>query len=774
MKKMRKLLALLLVACLIASFAPMSFADDPPAPAEGEPAPAAEGGEATVTITQDGEKTAMEAETEGPTVTVEPKEAKGSLESVSAETTTTDGDTKGTVSGVTQIEGQAVEANLQSSGDTQLTVNVDGGVGIAGTAEAPASGYGVAVNTTSYSGGGEAAAATTEVTMNITNGDIIATEARDESSSVYGINAASKVNIEANDTVISNVVVADGSVTASAAAGVDTTYGVLANAETAGAGNAETHVTVNGADGILAAGGIATGVYASAGTRGSSGNASTTVEVTGIGGVVAESDNGFANGITAFATEMNNDSSSNKESASGTSSVNVKVTTGGVTAAGASADGVNIYTVGGNTEIFVNQYVDAQAKAENGEAKGAVVYASGEKSVVNLDVGGIVAEAEGTGDSASAHGADLWADGGAAINATVAENGITAIGGAEGRNYGADLVAVDNATVNLTVLGEKGNVYAQDNGIILGYYNPDQKKETESAPEGSESSPAPAEAEMTEYKPGNINVFVEGEVSAEQNSFLLTDSTLTSENVAITVWSASSNKDDQIVGIQETGNKSEDAALNQHAGDIESNIRYIIKIGDSGKEYDNLEIGGAAVKDDSTHGYYVARAYDDTEATVVSLKAVEGYQLVGVVHDEKDHTIRQDIIVQDTDGNYLLLIPHGGGLWISVSLEKIPEPSDDSSSYEFVLMALGRIIAKDGSVLTIYNNRTYTVAYADGSNDNGTWKIADSLLVFTSSAGEEIAPELNADGDAVYTFKAGTEFVISPDIVDAVQSYRMF
>ena len=46
MKKTRKLLALLLVACLTSSFAPMSFADDP-AP-EGD----AEVAEVTVTITQ--------------------------------------------------------------------------------------------------------------------------------------------------------------------------------------------------------------------------------------------------------------------------------------------------------------------------------------------------------------------------------------------------------------------------------------------------------------------------------------------------------------------------------------------------------------------------------------------------------------------------------------------------------------------------------------------------------------------------------------------------
>ncbi len=67
MKKTRKLLAILLVACLIASFAPMSFAYDDPAP-EGD----AEVAEVTVTITQNEENITMKAEAEGTTVDVDP------------------------------------------------------------------------------------------------------------------------------------------------------------------------------------------------------------------------------------------------------------------------------------------------------------------------------------------------------------------------------------------------------------------------------------------------------------------------------------------------------------------------------------------------------------------------------------------------------------------------------------------------------------------------------------------------------------------------------
>lgn len=589
--------------------------------------------------------------------------------------------------------------------------------------------------------------------------------------------------------------------------------GVNASAVNSGTGSTVTNVVVNGDNGITAVGGEeARGINAVADSDGA-GSAEVNVTVNGIDGVIAEADSGVAYGISAIAHHIEEDDNSETDELeevedNAQPKVTVKVANGGVTVTGNSAVGVD-GNISGSAEFFVNQNVDVLSKGDGKEATGIQINAYGENTEVKLDVGGVVASE--TGKNGAAFGALLTARDGALLNAAIGNNGITAAGSnatgiytlasgkgtevnvaAEGITaesnannvaHGVILYAQDKAAVTATI--GQGGIFADggaeiESGASLAstdgaFVSLDVAGDvTSNNGNGIVLGTEPSSDQAEETAPGSIDVFVEGSVYGKQNGILLNDSSLTSENVAITVWSTSNNTDGQIVGIRETDNEEEKAALNAAVGDIESNIRYIIKIGDSGQEYDNLEIGGAAVKDDTTHGYYVARAYDETEATIVSLKAVEGYQLVGVVHDDKDQTVRQDIIVQDTDGNYLLLIPHGGGLWISVSLEKIPEPSDDSSSYEFVLMALGRIIANDGSVLTIYNNRTYTLAYADGSNDNGTWKVADSLLVFTSSAGEEIAPERNADGDAVYTFKAGTEFVITSDIVNAVQSYRLF
>ncbi|MBQ3404043.1 MAG: hypothetical protein IJG63_01325 [Oscillospiraceae bacterium] len=157
MKKTRKLLAILLVACLTASFAPMSFADDP-AP-EGD----AEVAEVTVTITQNEKEVIMEAQAEGTTVDVDPDKAPGSLESVNVEIPSylrpSDSDITASTSNNSTV------AAVHSSGNMQLDIKVEGDVGTAETAETPASGNGITLKNSSFSDGEGASAATTEVSI---------------------------------------------------------------------------------------------------------------------------------------------------------------------------------------------------------------------------------------------------------------------------------------------------------------------------------------------------------------------------------------------------------------------------------------------------------------------------------------------------------------------------------------------------------------------------------------------------------------------------------
>ena len=84
------------------------------------------------------------------------------------------------------------------------------------------------------------------------------------------------------------------------------------------------------------------------------------------------------------------------------------------------------------------------------------------------------------------------------------------------------------------------------------------------------------------------------------------------------------------------------------------------------------------------------------------------------------------------------------------------------------------VTSEDGSVLTINSDKTYSLAYSDGSNEKGTWAFSGDELVFTSSDKVEIAPEVDGDGNATYTFKDGTEFVFTSTMLAAMRSLATF
>ena len=172
---------------------------------------------------------------------------------------------------------------------------------------------------------------------------------------------------------------------------------------------------------------------------------------------------------------------------------------------------------------------------------------------------------------------------------------------------------------------------------------------------------------------------------------------------------------------------------------------------------------------------------------------------------EGSNDTTKSVLTQDADGVYHILIPKGGGMWINVKMEKIepapapaPEPAPApaaDSGYDYVVFVLGTITAGDGSILTIYSNRNYTVDYADGAKEKGVYKFVydgqllpdgsgekgsyrwlnDGLLIFTSSEQEVRTPEMDEDtGDATYTFRSNTQFLIESDIVSMIRAGRKF
>ncbi|MBR4474830.1 MAG: hypothetical protein IKS55_14510 [Oscillospiraceae bacterium] len=261
-------------------------------------------------------------------------------------------------------------------------------------------------------------------------------------------------------------------------------------------------------------------------------------------------------------------------------------------------------------------------------------------------------------------------------------------------------------------------------------------------------------------------VEVDGILNAGETPILIGEG-ITEKNVSITVWSVEVNdqqaKDGEIV-------KADSKSTEEKANAVENNIRYIIKVGESGKDYKGLSFVNA---EKGESGYYAAKAYDETDETednVVTLKIASEYKLLAIVHSKNDKTSRKDVIVQDNDGNYKLLIPKGGGVWLELSLEKIEAPATE----DYTIYALGTVLAKDGkSLMTIFNSRNYTIAYADGTNEKGSFRFADGQMIFTNPDKEGITPTVDGDGNAVYPF-GETEFAFSKTVLDAIQAGRSF
>ncbi|MCR5090509.1 MAG: hypothetical protein K6C08_13480 [Oscillospiraceae bacterium] len=634
----------------------------------------------------------------------------------------------------------AAFAEGEAEPDLEITVESDGSnVTVSGEPEA-------SVDLTPTDGAASGSLA--DVEAKVTNGEVTVTAETDSST-------PAEAETKAGESVNTVEITVTGD--AAGEGGVSLSNEVSDPA----AGNVEATLTMNGnisSENSLSGQTIA---VESAANTSTSGDAVTEVVLNGNAEAKATDPSGSAVGILVSASQSDT---------GGEAMASVTVN-GGVSAAsegmhgdsyGVKAVATGSMPISGTAEVKVEETVEAVSKGESKEAYGLYTEAKGEGAEVLFDVGGVKAESEND----AAFGASLNAYDGATVTATIGENGINAVGGDV--TVGVQMFAEEGSTIKIE---SNGDIKAEgDNSVGISM--------------GSNGSVA-----------STMEVFVDGTVSGEKVSVELTGSALNQDDVNMTVWAAEL-VDNKVVQAQ-----GSDEEMQKTAAAIEENIQYIIKIGEDGKAYDGLAFSDNAVRSDATHGYYVAKAYDETDTTVVNLKAASGYKLLAVVHGENDKTTQNNIIVEDGSGNYKLLIPKGGGLWLEVKLEKnepapAPEPAaSDGGGYEYAVYALGTITAGDGSILTIYNTRNYTVDYADGAKEKGTYKFVydgqflpdssgekgayrwlnDGLLIFTSFEQEVRTPEMDEDtGDATYTFRSNTQFLIESDIVSMIRAGRKF
>ena len=137
-----------------------------------------------------------------------------------------------------------------------------------------------------------------------------------------------------------------------------------------------------------------------------------------------------------------------------------------------------------------------------------------------------------------------------------------------------------------------------------------------------------------------------------------------SDNLDLTVW--------QIVPVdgviaadveQYAWNYGDRTATYTQNEDFEATIKYIIKVEqpEAGATLTATDADGAALA--TSHGYDVAL---EGEKVLLKVELEPGYKLTGAFNGDGEKTA----LLQDADGNWYVEVPKGGGVYLSVELEK--------------------------------------------------------------------------------------------------------
>ncbi len=158
---------------------------------------------------------------------------------------------------------------------------------------------------------------------------------------------------------------------------------------------------------------------------------------------------------------------------------------------------------------------------------------------------------------------------------------------------------------------------------------------------------------------GSFDILITGTLETEGTPVLISEE-VTPENVSITVWKIDgavkdAEGEEHVVAEGTPGTESK--TITDDSREVEKAIHYIIRVEPS--QQDMIGLSGT----EEVHGYDTA-----TENSTVTLKVrvPDGYTLTGAYNGEGEKIALE----KDADGNYYVVVPRGGGVYLSVELEK--------------------------------------------------------------------------------------------------------
>ena len=167
------------------------------------------------------------------------------------------------------------------------------------------------------------------------------------------------------------------------------------------------------------------------------------------------------------------------------------------------------------------------------------------------------------------------------------------------------------------------------------------------------------------------DVLVEGTISGKDYSVVLADETKIGENLTLTVWEVKPNEDGNYFFVEEYDEDKGEwvAEANNQAG---KETQYIIKIAE---DDDTRKTIASLAGTTQYKGHDVAKEGDKV---TLKLNVPQGYRLQDIYGDASQ-VIK---LLVDASGNYYLEVPRGGGVMLSVKLEKLPEAKRQAKAEE--------------------------------------------------------------------------------------------
>ena len=193
------------------------------------------------------------------------------------------------------------------------------------------------------------------------------------------------------------------------------------------------------------------------------------------------------------------------------------------------------------------------------------------------------------------------------------------------------------------------------------YYDEDGKMWREIDPESGETDITVIgdvhgdEVGVRLYDVDNTSILIDGTVSGEESAILVSNNVI-ADSLTLTVWEILPDEEghyiEQQIGTDEDGNPvtAEDECLLEK-------VQYIIRIEPT--QSNMIRTIGTTEQD----GYLVANE-DDT--VIVKLSIPSDCELLGVTGDVSKETQ----LLQDENGDYYLVVPRGGGVFLSLNLQR--------------------------------------------------------------------------------------------------------